>query len=126
MPSVPIGRLVGGLANQAVLQAVPHLVCFDTRDNICTQPVLMPQTNDVWAEHIARHFAGIASTKHADNAGAELQGRSYRGHLQYTTRMATTADFWAIAEVHAQSFYPTADWLFGPLLRLDRVCALQV
>ncbi|EIE26357.1 acyl-CoA N-acyltransferase [Coccomyxa subellipsoidea C-169] len=59
-------------------------------------------------------------------SGAELQGRSYRGHLQYTTRMATTADFWAIAEVHAQSFYPTADWLFGPLLRLDRVCALQM
>jgi hypothetical protein len=35
-------------------------------------------------------------------------------------------DYFAIAEVHAQSFYPTANWFFGPLLRLDRVQALQV
>ena len=35
-------------------------------------------------------------------------------------------DYWAIAEVHAQSFYPTANWFFPPLLRIDRVVALQV
>lgn len=35
-------------------------------------------------------------------------------------------DYWAIAEVHAQSFYPTANWIFAPLLRIDRVVALQV
>lgn len=41
-------------------------------------------------------------------------------------RPATVNDYWAIAEVHAQSFYPKANWIFAPLLRIDRVFALQV
>ena len=41
-------------------------------------------------------------------------------------RPAAIRDYWAIAEVHAQSFYPSANWLFAQLLRLDRVFALQV
>lgn len=46
--------------------------------------------------------------------------------LQVGIRPAAIRDYWAIAEVHAQSFYPSANWLFAQLLRLDRVFALQV
>ena len=46
--------------------------------------------------------------------------------MQVGVRPAAIRDYWAIAEVHAQSFYPSANWLFAQLLRLDRVFALQV
>lgn len=46
--------------------------------------------------------------------------------LDFAIRSAAVEDYWSIAEVHAQSFYPSANWLLGPLLRLDRVHALQV
>ncbi|CAL8466637.1 g6173 [Coccomyxa elongata] len=77
------------------------------------------------SQHVVYYTHRSASSGTA-TSGAELQGRKYSSSVQYATRLATTADFWAIAEVHAQSFYPNADWLFGPLLRLDRVCALQM
>ena len=34
-------------------------------------------------------------------------------------------DFWGLAEVHCQSFYPRAGWPFASFLRLDRVVAMQ-
>ena len=48
------------------------------------------------------------------------------GELQVGVRPAAIRDYWAIAELHVQSFYPSANWLFAKLLRLDRVFALQV
>lgn len=34
-------------------------------------------------------------------------------------------EFWGLAEVHCQSFYPRAGWPFASFLRLDRVVAMQ-
>ena len=65
------------------------------------------------------------------HAGADLSSLSSGNTsqpqvLDFAVRSAAVEDYWSIAEVHAQSFYPSANWLLGPLLRLDRVHALQV
>ena len=46
--------------------------------------------------------------------------------LQVGIRPAVIQDYWAIAEVHSQSFYPSANRFVAPWLRLDRVLALKV
>jgi hypothetical protein len=58
--------------------------------------------------------------------GAGLTRQDSAQKLNYAVREATVTDYWAIAEVHAQSFFPSANWLLGPLVRLDRVAAIQV
>jgi hypothetical protein len=45
--------------------------------------------------------------------------------LQYHVRQADVSDGWGVARVHCESFYPDSG-LLAPLLRLDRVLALQV
>ena len=60
------------------------------------------------------------------NVGSLSSGVGQPQVLDFAIRSAAVEDYWSIAEVHAQSFYPSANWLLGPLLRLDRVHALQV
>jgi hypothetical protein len=50
---------------------------------------------------------------------------SQTGPLTYHVRQADVSDGWGVARVHCDSFYPDAG-LLAPLLRLDRVLALQV
>ena len=57
---------------------------------------------------------------------AGLQNSRAAEELHVGIRPAVVKDYWAIAEVHAQSFYPSANPILAPLLRLDRVLALQV
>lgn len=73
-----------------------------------------------------------------------LPTRSYRSTLQATAheanpsttetasnedfhiRAVTPSDYWAVADMHCEAFYPRAGPLWGPMLRLDRVMALQI
>ena len=57
---------------------------------------------------------------------AGLQHSQAAAGLQVGIRPAAMQDYWAIAEVHSQSFYPSANRFFAPWLRLDRVLALKV
>lgn len=41
-------------------------------------------------------------------------------------RSVTAADYWAVADVHCEAFYPKSGPFWAPLLRLDRVVGLQV
>ena len=41
-------------------------------------------------------------------------------------RPAGSDDYWAVADCHCTAFYPRAGAFWGPLLRLDRVMALQL
>ena len=59
--------------------------------------------------------------------GAEAPVESVRTStgLELIIRKVEVRDFWGLAEVHCQSFYPRAGWPFAAFLRLDRVVAMQ-
>lgn len=75
-----------------------------------------------WHEKVSHRQCALLAGKAWGASEAPLQN----GSGDVAIRQASVEDYFAIAEVHAQSFYPTANWFFGPLLRLDRVQALQV
>ena len=41
-------------------------------------------------------------------------------------RPVSSSDYWAVADMHCNAFYPRATQFWAPLLRLDRVMALQI
>ena len=41
-------------------------------------------------------------------------------------RPVSSSDYWAVADMHCSAFYPRAGDFWGPVLRLDRVMALQL
>ncbi len=80
----------------------------------CTQGCTLPSLHSALPLlEVSKYLAGNPNSRAAEEP-------------QVGVRPAAVRDYWAIAEVHAQSFYPSANWLFAQLLRLDRVFALQV
>ena len=85
----------------------------------------------IWLQHLSLCLFISSSTydcKDLDHhqTVAGLQHSQAAAGLQVGVRPAVMQDYWAIAEVHSQSFYPSANRFFAPWLRLDRVLALKV
>ena len=58
--------------------------------------------------------------------GAELVAHPHEPVVHFSVRTAQPTELWELADMHCATFYPTAGFLCGPLLRLDRFLALQV
>ncbi|KAK9841751.1 hypothetical protein WJX81_000774 [Elliptochloris bilobata] len=63
---------------------------------------------------------------HLQESEAAIESVTTSEGLDVVIRNVEVEDFWALAEVHCQSFYPRARWPFAAFLRLDRVVAMQV